>query len=159
MRNNSSDHLTDKTIPIFLFKLFFVRFRRRDSYQNSIESWLQAQIWLHESALWFIFNSVNVKSISWVVCFCSSSLSDWSSNSQTLKCKTQLSDNPVAVVSSCTGTQKKETLTNCVITPCMVMKTKGIPSCTGTLGQPPGCYCLWSLQSSLLAICSLLDPL
>ena len=41
------------------------------------------------------------------------------------------------VVSSCTGTQKKETLTNCVITPCMVMKTKGIPSCTGTPGQPP----------------------
>ena len=40
------------------------------------------------------------------------------------------------VVSSCTGTQKKETLTNCVITPCMVMKTKGIPSCTGTPGQP-----------------------
>ena len=142
-----------------MFKLFFVRFRRRDSCQNSIESWLQAQIWLHESALWFIFNSVNVKSISWVVCFCSSSLSDWSSNSQTLKCKTQLSDNPVAVVSSCTGTQKKETLTNCVITPCMVMKAKGIPSCTGTPGQPPGCYCLWSLQGSLLAICSLLDPL
>ena len=41
-----------------------------------------------------------------------------------------------SVVSSCTGTQKKETLTNCVITPCMVMKTKGIPSCTGTPGQP-----------------------
>ena len=41
------------------------------------------------------------------------------------------------VVSSCTGTQRKETLTNCVITPCMVMKTKGIPSCTGTPGQPP----------------------
>ena len=121
-----------------MFKLFFVRFRRRDSCQNSIESWLQAQIWLHESALWFIFNSVNVKSISWVVCFCSSSLSDWSSNSQPLKCKTQLSDNPVAVVSSCTGTQKKET--------CMVMKAKGIPSCTCTPGQPPGCYCLWSLQ-------------
>ena len=40
------------------------------------------------------------------------------------------------VVSSCTGTQRKETLTNCVITPCMVMKTKGIPSCTGTPGQP-----------------------
>ena len=40
------------------------------------------------------------------------------------------------VVSSCTGTQKKETLTNCVITPCMVMKTIGIPSCTGTPGQP-----------------------
>ena len=40
------------------------------------------------------------------------------------------------VVSSCTGTQKKETLTNYVITPCMVMKTKGIPSCTGTPGQP-----------------------
>ena len=39
-------------------------------------------------------------------------------------------------MSSCTGTQKKETLTNCVITPCMVMKTKGIPSCTGTPGQP-----------------------
>ena len=41
-----------------------------------------------------------------------------------------------SVVSSCTGTQKKETLTNCVITPCMVMKTIGIPSCTGTPGQP-----------------------
>ena len=41
-----------------------------------------------------------------------------------------------SVVSSCTGTQKKETLTNYVITPCMVMKTKGIPSCTGTPGQP-----------------------
>ena len=41
------------------------------------------------------------------------------------------------VVSSCTGTQRKETLTNCVITPYMVMKTKGIPSCTGTPGQPP----------------------
>ena len=39
-------------------------------------------------------------------------------------------------MSSCTGTQKKETLTNCVITPCMVMKTKGIPLCTGTPGQP-----------------------
>ena len=44
---------------------------------------------------------------------------------------------PLWVVSSCTGTQRKETLTNCVITPCMVMKTKGIPSCTGTPGQPP----------------------
>ena len=43
------------------------------------------------------------------------------------------------VVSSCTGTQRKETLTNCVITPCMVMKTKEIPSCTGTPGQPPKC--------------------
>ena len=42
-----------------------------------------------------------------------------------------------SVVSSCTGTQKKETVTNCVITPCMVMKTIGIPSCTGTPGQPP----------------------
>ena len=41
------------------------------------------------------------------------------------------------VVSSCTGTQRKETSTNCVITPYMVMKTKGIPSCTGTPGQPP----------------------
>ena len=41
-----------------------------------------------------------------------------------------------SVVSSCTGTQKKETLTNCVISPCMVMKTIGIPSCTGTPGQP-----------------------
>ena len=120
-----------------MFKLFFVRFRRRDSCQNSIESWLQAQIWLHESALWFIFNSVNVKSISWVVCFCSSSLSDWSSNSQTLKCKTQLSDNPVAVVSSCTGTQKKETLTNCVITPCMVMKAKEFPRVPVHQDSPP----------------------
>ena len=45
--------------------------------------------------------------------------------------------NPSTVVSLCTGTQKKETLTNCVITPCMVMKTIGIPSCTGTPGQPP----------------------
>ena len=41
------------------------------------------------------------------------------------------------VASSCTGTQRKETSTNCVITPYMVMKTKGIPSCTGTPGQPP----------------------
>ena len=45
-----------------------------------------------------------------------------------------------SVVSSCTGTQKKETLTDCVITPCMVMKTKGIPSCTGTPGQPRNFY-------------------
>lgn len=51
------------------------------------------------------------------------------------ECVTQA--NLTWVVSSCTGTQKKETLTNCVITPCMVMKTKGIPSCTGTPGQPP----------------------
>ena len=41
------------------------------------------------------------------------------------------------VVSSCTGTQRNETLTNCVTTPCMDMKTIGIPPCTGTPGQPP----------------------
>ena len=49
------------------------------------------------------------------------------------------------VVSSCTGTQKKETLTNCVISPCMVMKTIGIPSCTGTPGQPLISYLIMSL--------------
>ena len=41
------------------------------------------------------------------------------------------------VVSSCTGTQRNETLTNCVTTPCMDMKTIGIPPYTGTPGQPP----------------------
>ena len=41
------------------------------------------------------------------------------------------------VVSPCTGTQRNETLTNCVTTPCMDMKTIGIPPCTGTPGQPP----------------------
>ena len=41
------------------------------------------------------------------------------------------------VVSSCTGTQRNKTLTNCVTTPCMDMKTIGIPPCTGTPGQPP----------------------
>ena len=41
------------------------------------------------------------------------------------------------VVSSCTGTQRNETLTNCVTTPCMDVKTIGIPPCTGTPGQPP----------------------
>ena len=40
------------------------------------------------------------------------------------------------VVSSCTGTQRNQTLTNCVTTPCMDMKTIGIPPCTGTPGQP-----------------------
>ena len=40
------------------------------------------------------------------------------------------------VVSSCTGTQRNETLTNCVTTPCMDMKTIEIPQCTGTPGQP-----------------------
>ena len=40
------------------------------------------------------------------------------------------------VVSSCTGTQRNETLTNCVTTPCMDMKTIGIPPCIGTPGQP-----------------------
>ena len=43
------------------------------------------------------------------------------------------------VVSSCTGTQRNETLTNCIKTPCMDMKTIGIPPCTGTPGQPPKC--------------------
>ena len=41
------------------------------------------------------------------------------------------------VVSLCTGTQRNETLTNCVTTPCVDMKTIGIPPCTGTPGQPP----------------------
>ena len=36
----------------------------------------------------------------------------------------------------CTGTQRNETLTNCVTTLCMDMKTIGIPPCTGTPGQP-----------------------
>ena len=40
------------------------------------------------------------------------------------------------VVSSCTGTQRNETLANCVTTPCVDMKTIGIPPCTGTPGQP-----------------------
>ena len=35
-----------------------------------------------------------------------------------------------------TGTQRNETLTNCVTTPCMDMKTIRIPPCTGTPGQP-----------------------
>ena len=42
----------------------------------------------------------------------------------------------LSVMSSCTGTQRNETLTNCVTTPCMDMKTIGIPPCTGTPGQP-----------------------
>ena len=42
----------------------------------------------------------------------------------------------ISVVSSCTGTQRNETLTNCVTTPCMDVKTIGIPPCTGTPGQP-----------------------
>ena len=46
------------------------------------------------------------------------------------------------VVSSCTGTQRNETLTNCVTTPCMDMKTIGIPPCTGTPGQPPKQPCI-----------------
>ena len=41
-----------------------------------------------------------------------------------------------SVVSSCTGTQRNETLTNCVTTPCIDMKTIWIPPCTGTPGQP-----------------------
>ena len=45
-------------------------------------------------------------------------------------------DNVILVVSSCTGTQRNETLTNCVTTPCMDIKTIGIPPCTGTPGQP-----------------------
>ena len=48
------------------------------------------------------------------------------------------------VVSSCTGTQRNETLTNCVTTPCVDMKTIGIPPCTRTPGQPRiiQCYLL-----------------
>ena len=42
----------------------------------------------------------------------------------------------IGVVSSCTGTQRNPTLTNCATTPCMDMKTIGIPPCTGTPGQP-----------------------
>ena len=42
----------------------------------------------------------------------------------------------ILVVSSCTGTQRNETLMNCVTTPCMDMKTIGIPPFTGTPGQP-----------------------
>ena len=42
----------------------------------------------------------------------------------------------ITVVSLCTGTQRNEILTNCVTTPCMDMKTIGIPPCTGTPGQP-----------------------
>ena len=49
------------------------------------------------------------------------------------------------VVSSCTGTQRNETLTNCVTTPCMDMKTIGIPPCTGTPGQPPK-LSLWVIK-------------
>ena len=41
------------------------------------------------------------------------------------------------VVSSYNGTQRNETLTNCVTTPCMDMKTIGTPPCTSTPGQPP----------------------
>ena len=52
--------------------------------------------------------------------------------------------NQNGVVSSCTGTQRNETLTNCVTTPCMDMKTIGIPPCTGTPGQPPK----WRLSST-----------
>ena len=40
-------------------------------------------------------------------------------------------------MSSCTGTQRNETLKNCVTTPCMDMKTIGILPCTSTPGQPP----------------------
>ena len=42
-----------------------------------------------------------------------------------------------SVVSSCTGTQRNETLTNWITTPCMDMKTIGNPPCTGKPGQPP----------------------
>lgn len=31
---------------------------------------------------------------------------------------------------------RNETLTNCITTPCMDVKTIGIPLCTGTPGQP-----------------------
>ena len=51
------------------------------------------------------------------------------------------------VVSSCTGTQRNETLTNCVTTPCMDVKTIGIPPCTGTPGQPP------KMQVMLIILC------
>ena len=59
------------------------------------------------------------------------------------------------VVSSCTGTQRNETLTNCVTTPCMDMKTIGIPPCTGTPGQSPfivtfSCSKLRDLNTALL---------
>ena len=40
------------------------------------------------------------------------------------------------VVSSCTMYTKEGNINECVISPCMVMKTIGIPSCTGTPGQP-----------------------
>ena len=46
------------------------------------------------------------------------------------------------VVSSCTSTQRNETLMNCITTPCMDVKTIGIPPCTGTPGQPPKFGCV-----------------
>ena len=49
------------------------------------------------------------------------------------------------VVSSCTGTQRNETLTNCVD-----MKTIGIPPCTGTPGQPPFMVCSYNVCWSLI---------
>ena len=59
------------------------------------------------------------------------------------------------VVSSCTGTQRNETLTNCVTTPCMDMKTIGIPPCTGTPGQPPDPrICSLTTSSSLTKVTS-----
>ena len=48
-------------------------------------------------------------------------------------------------VSSCTGTQRNETLTNCVD-----MKTIGIPPCTGTPGQPPFMVCSYNVCWSLI---------
>ena len=64
----------------------------------------------------------------------------------------------VRVVSSCTSTQRNETLTNCVTTPCMDMKTIGIPPCTGTSGQPQSKakVDLVMIQTLLLFKCKLL---
>ena len=69
----------------------------------------------------------------------------------------------ILVVSSFTGTQRNETLTNCVTTPCMDMKTIGIPPCTGTPGQPQNSilpeviiwwpYC-WLLQGAKVTLAS-----
>ena len=53
------------------------------------------------------------------------------------------------VVSSCTGTQRDETLMNCVTTPCMDMKTIGIPLCTGTPEQPHGLLPAVSTKATL----------
>ena len=54
------------------------------------------------------------------------------------------------VVSSCTGTQRNETLTNCITTPCMDMKTIGILP----VHQDNPLRCLGSRPCYIIVLCS-----